>query len=85
MSFTAIFEKVDNTAINDDEAAAANIYACGNTIVVENATADIFVFDALGRLISRVAANADRTEIQIDMTGVYVVKTAKTTKRVMIN
>jgi hypothetical protein len=53
--------------------------------VVENATADIFVFDALGRLISRVAANADRTEIQIDMTGVYVVKTAKTTKRVMIN
>ena len=85
LSFTAIFELDDNTAINDDEAAAANIYAYGKTIVVENASDDIFVFDALGRLISRVAANADRTEIQIDMTGVYVVKTANTTKRVIIN
>ena len=85
LSFTAIFELDDNTAISDDEAAAVNIYAYGKTIVVENAEDDIFVFDALGRMISRVAANADRTEIQIDMTGVYVVKTANTTKRVIIN
>ena len=75
----------DNTAVDDSEALAVNIFAYGNTIVVENATDDIFVFDSMGRMISRVAANADRTEIQIDMTGVYVVKTAKTTKRVMIN
>ena len=75
----------DNTAVDDSEVLAVNIFAYGNTIVVENATDDIFVFDSMGRMISRVAANADRTEIQIDMTGVYVVKTAKTTKRVMIN
>ena len=88
VTLTATFEvtvKADDTAINEDEAAAVNIYAYGNTIVVENATADIFVFDSMGRMISRVAANADRTEIQLDMTGVYVVKTGNTTKRVMIN
>ncbi|MBO7144251.1 MAG: bacterial Ig-like domain-containing protein, partial [Salinivirgaceae bacterium] len=75
----------DNTAVDDSEVLAVNIFAYGNTIVVENATDDIFVFDSMGRMISRMAANADRTEIQLDMTGVYVVKTAKTTKRVMIN
>ena len=75
----------DNTAVDDSEVLAVNIYAYGNTIVVENATDDIFVFDSMGRMISRVAANADRTEIQLDMTGVYVVKTGNTTKRVMIN
>ena len=88
VTLTATFEvtvKADDTAISEDEAAAVNIYAYGNTIVVENATADIFVFDSMGRMISRVAANADRTEIQLDMTGVYVVKTGNTTKRVMIN
>lgn len=56
-----------------------------NKIVVENATDDIYVYNAMGKLVDRVAANADRTEIQIDMTGVYVVKTNNTAKRVMIN
>ena len=85
--FTAIFEKNPSyVGIEDAEAAAyeVNIYAHGNTIVVENAENDILVFDAMGRMIAREAVNADRTEIQVEGTGVYVVKTGSTSKRVMI-
>ena len=83
--FTAIFEKDDNTAVADEAAEAVNIFAYGNTIVVENADSDIFVYTAMGRLIERVAAEAGRTEIKIDGAGIYVVKTGNTAKRVMIN
>ena len=82
------FEKekeTDHTAVAESAATAVNIYATDNKIVVENATDDIYVYNAMGKLVDRVAANADRTEIQIDMTGVYVVKTNNTAKRVMIN
>ena len=85
--FTAIFEKNPSyVGIEDAEAAAdeVNIYAHGNTIVVENAENDILVFDAMGRMIAREAVNGDRTEIQVEGTGVYVVKTGSTSKRVMI-
>ena len=83
--FTAIFEKDDNTAIADEAAEAVNIFAFGNTIVVENAASDIFIYDAMGRLINRTAAEAGRTEIQVNGSGVYIVKTGNTAKRVMIN
>ena len=83
--FTAIFEKDDNTAIADEAAEDVNIFAFGNTIVVENADSDIFVYTAMGRLIERVAAEAGRTEIQVNGSGVYIVKTGNTAKRVMIN
>ncbi len=87
--FTAIFEKdpeekLPHVAVDDEAAAGVNIYAYGNTIVVENADADIFVFDAMGRMITREIATIDRTEIQVEGTGVYVVKTGNTSKRVMI-
>ncbi len=87
--FTAIFEKdpeekLPHVAVEDEAAAGVNIYAYGNTIVVENADADIFVFDAMGRMITREIATIDRTEIQVEGTGVYVVKTGNTSKRVMI-
>ena len=87
--FTAIFEKNPepehfSVGVDDAEAAEVSIYAHGNTIVVENADADIMVFDAMGRMIERVAAEPDRTEIQVEGTGVYVVKTGNASKRVMI-
>lgn len=78
-------KETDHTAVAESAATAVNIYATDNKIVVENATDDIYVYNAMGKLVDRVAANADRTEIQIDMTGVYVVKTNNTAKRVMIN
>ena len=88
--FTAIFEKDEveiepGTAIDEAAANAVNIFAFGNTIVVENADSDIFVYNAMGRLINRTAAEADRTEIQVSGNGVYIVKTGNTAKRVMIN
>ena len=85
VNFTAIFEKDDNTAIVDEAVEFVNIFAFGNTIVVENAVSDIFVYNAMGRLIERVAAEAGRTEIKINGAGIYVVKTGNTAKRVMIN
>ena len=83
IEFTAIFEI--NTAIADEAAEDVNIFAFGNTIVVENATTDIFIYDAMGRLINRENASAQRTEIQVNGAGVYIVKTGNTAKRVMIN
>ena len=73
------------TAVDDTDALAVNIFAYGNTIVVENADADILVFDAMGRMISRTIVTTDRTELQVERAGVYVVKTGNTAKRVMIN
>jgi hypothetical protein len=87
--FTAIFEKdeeeISGTAVADEAAEAVNIFAYGNTVVVENATNYIYVYNAMGSLISRVAPEAGRTEIQVNGTGVYVVKTGSAAKRVMIN
>ena len=73
------------TAVDDTDALAVNIFAYGNTIVVENADADILVFDAMGRMISRTIVTTDRTELQVERAGVYVVKAGNTAKRVMIN
>ena len=83
--FTAIFEKNPSyVGIEESAAVEVSIYAYGSTIVVENAAADIFVYDAMGRMIVRETATADRTEIQVEGTGVYVVKTGSVSKRVMI-
>ena len=83
LALTALFEAI--TAIDDEAEAAVNIFAFGNTIVVENATDDIFVFDANGRLVAMDRAIDQRTEIQIANTGVYIVKTGATAKRVVVN
>ena len=72
------------TAIADDAAASVSIYATGNTIVVENATDDILVYNAMGALICRDAIHRVRAEITISTSGVYIVKTGNTAKRVMV-
>ncbi len=84
-TFDVTVEANDNTAISDAEAAAVNIYAFGNTIVVENAEDDIYVYDAMGRLIVETPHCDVSTEIRINRAGVYIVKTGTTAKRVMIN
>ena len=88
--FTAIFEKDEEvidpgTAVADETVEAVNIFAFGNTVVVENATDYIYVYNAMGSLINRVAPEAGRTEIQVNGAGVYVVKTGNAAQRVMIN
>ena len=88
VTLTATFDVTiedDNTAINAVAANAINIYAHHNTIVVENATAEIRVYDAMGRMIVRDAINRARTEIRVNGTGLYIVKTGNVAKRVMIS
>ena len=70
------------TAVVDDAANAVNIYAYGNTIVVENATDEIFVYDTMGKL---VASGINIERITVKTSGIYIVKTGGTVKRVMVN
>ena len=74
------------TAIADDAAPAVNIYAYQNIIVVENATDEIYVYNAMGTLVYRDAARHISTTatITINGQGVYIVKTGNVAKRVMI-
>ena len=76
--------KLATTAVAESAANAINIYAHGNTIVIENATEEIRVYNAMGALVGRDAINRVRAEITVNTTGVYIVKTGKTVKRVMM-
>ena len=76
------------TAVNDQSAAQSTIYATGKTIVIENATDEIFVYDAMGALIGRYVPwrlSTGTTEITINNPGVYIVKTGNTAQRVVVN
>lgn len=73
------------TDVEEEAVKEVNIYAYGNTIVIENADAEIFVYDAMGRLICRNDEKLVRTELHINGTGVYIVKVGNVAKRVMIN
>ena len=75
----------DNTAVTESAVSKVNIYAHHNIIVVENATDEIRVYDTMGKLICRDAINRVRAEININGTGVYIVKTGATAKRVVVN
>ncbi len=61
-----------------------NIYAHNRTIVVENADDEIFVYDAMGRLICRDMACRVQTEIPMEKSGVYVVKVGNLAKKVIV-
>ena len=76
--------KLNATAVSD-AASTLNIYANHNIIVVENATDEIRVYEAMGKLICRDVACRVRTEIRITTPGVYIVKTGNAVKRVMVN
>ena len=73
------------TAVAESAANALNIYAYGKNIVVENATEEISVYDAMGKMICKEAIHNVRMEINVNAPGVYIVKTGNTVKRVMVN
>ena len=73
------------TDVEEEAVNEVNIYAYGNTIVVENADTEIFVYDAMGRLVCRNNEKLVRTELKINSTGVYIVKVGKVGKRVVVN
>ena len=82
---TAYFAEGAVTAIGDESAIEPTIYAVGKTIVVENATDEICVYDAMGKLICRDAIHRVRAELRVNAAGVYIVKTGNVVMRVMIN
>ena len=71
------------TAVAESAAQQVSIYSHHNIIVVENADAEIFVYNIMGNLVA--TANDANAEIVINTTGVYIVKVGGTSKRVMIN
>ena len=81
------------TVVIETAGNAVNIYAHSNTIVVENATDEISVYNVMGTLVcinvarnvSTVAESGVRTELQVNGTGVYIVKVGNIAKRVMVN
>ncbi|MBO7433245.1 MAG: leucine-rich repeat domain-containing protein [Salinivirgaceae bacterium] len=76
--------KLATTAVTESAANAVNIYAAGNKIVIENATDEIFVYNAMGVLVGRDVARNVST-IKVNNPGVYIVKTGSTVKRVVVN
>lgn len=73
------------TAISESAITNLQVYAHHNTIIVENATEEIRVYNAMGALVGRDAINRVRAEIPVNGAGVYIVKTGGTVKRVMVN
>ena len=85
MTFTAkwIAEPESGTAIGESAISEICIWAHGNTIVVENTTDEIFVYNAMGAVVVREVASPVST-ITINRPGVYIVKTGNIAKRVMV-
>lgn len=91
---SAIINQIDNihniihsviTDVEEEAVNEVNVHAFDNTIIVENADAEIFIYDAMGRLVCRSNEKLVRTELQTNSTGVYIVKVGKVAKRVVVN
>ena len=87
LALTAVFEADVNpeeqTAISESAANVVNIYASGSTIVVENASSEVRVYNVMGSLVTIV--NEANAEIKINLAGIYFVKVGNIAKRVVIN
>jgi len=73
------------TAVTETAANAVNIYAHGNTIIVENAIDEVRVYDAMGRLVVGMPHCDVSTEIRVNTAGLYIVKVGNIAKRVVVN
>ena len=70
----------EGIVINSD----IKIWSFEKTIFVENATKEIVVADAVGRIVKTVKPVSDRTEIQFNKGGVYIVKSGIKTQKLII-
>ncbi len=61
-----------------------DIWSFDKTIYVQNPGKEIRIVDMSGRLVKTVKATADRMEIQMQKSGIYIVKTGAKTQKVMI-
>ena len=83
-TFTAVFMADEVTTVSESATDNLLVYAHSNTIIVENATEEIRVYNAIGRLVGRDVARNVST-IPVNGTGVYLVKVGNVAKRVMVN
>lgn len=70
----------EDIVINSD----IKIWSFEKTIFVENATKEIVVVDVVGRVVKIVKPMSDRTEIQFNKGGVYIVKSGIKTQKLII-
>ena len=76
------------TAITESD-ANINIYAINHTIVVENATDEIRVYDVMGRLVAHTGRDvpwrvSTIMTINVEKSSIYVVKTGNLTKKMIV-
>ena len=80
--------EIDNSNGNQtsvtEQITNIHIYTYGKTIIVENATDEILVYDVMGRLVCRDATPCVRAELRMDGAGIYVVKVGNLAKRVIV-
>lgn len=61
-----------------------NIYATQGLVVVDNANANVFVYDITGKLVAKNVSNDQRVEMPIQRAGVYIVKVGNVSQRVVV-
>ncbi|MBR5433891.1 MAG: leucine-rich repeat protein [Bacteroidales bacterium] len=75
----------ETTALQNNGSNMVEIYVQNKTIVVENASDEIFVYDSIGRLIARRDAWPRVSTININESGVYVIKIGNLTKKIFVD
>jgi hypothetical protein len=73
-----------SATVAESATSGINIYAQSHTIVVENAADEILVYDAMGRLVGKDDVHTVST-INVDKSGVYIVRIGNNAKRVFVN
>ena len=81
--YVARFKPANATAITSADAEVVKIYARGSNIVVDNATDDVFVYDATGRQISHQTPMSQNV-ISVGSRGLYFVKCDNVSEKVII-
>ncbi|MBR5434019.1 MAG: leucine-rich repeat protein [Bacteroidales bacterium] len=76
-------KKDTETSVNELD-TEINIYVIDHTIVVENATDEIYVYDVMGRLVCRNAIHCVRTGITVNNSGVYIVRIGNLVRKVFV-
>ena len=87
LGFTTVFsvtvsEKTPTSELAFD--SDIRIWSFENTIYIENPGKEIIIVDMSGRVVKTINANADRMEIPMPKSGLYIVKTAKKSQKVTI-
>ncbi len=72
------------TATDDITLSSVKIWSFNKTVFVENAAQEIVIVDMSGRIVKTIKPESSRTEIQLEKSGVYIVKTGIKTQKVSI-